>query len=74
MHKHRRSFLDFFFVLCSQIWYYTTGILTEAGFDQDIIPYITLSTGGIETLSAIISVSIYSTTTKQVGVRLLIRK
>lgn len=37
------------------IWYYTNGILTEAGFDQDIIPYITLSTGGIETLSAIIS-------------------
>lgn len=33
----------------------------EAGFDQDIIPYITLSTGGIETLSAVISVSIYST-------------
>ncbi|KAI3370335.1 hypothetical protein L3Q82_025110, partial [Scortum barcoo] len=40
------------------IWYYTNGILQEAGFAKTIIPYITLSTGAIETLSAIISVSI----------------
>ncbi|KAM9799477.1 solute carrier family 2, facilitated glucose transporter member 9 isoform 1-T9 [Syngnathus typhle] len=37
------------------IWYYTNGILQEAGFTPNIIPYITLSTGGIETFSAIIS-------------------
>lgn len=40
-----------------QIWYYTSGILLEAGFVQEIVPYITLSTGGIETLAAIVSVS-----------------
>uniref|UniRef100_A0A8C9YI23 Solute carrier family 2, facilitated glucose transporter member 5 n=1 Tax=Sander lucioperca TaxID=283035 RepID=A0A8C9YI23_SANLU len=37
------------------IWYYTNGILREAGFAENIIPYITLSTGAIETLAAIIS-------------------
>ncbi|XP_029682810.1 solute carrier family 2, facilitated glucose transporter member 9 isoform X2 [Takifugu rubripes] len=37
------------------LWYYTNGILLEAGFNQEIVPYITLSTGGIETLAAIIS-------------------
>ncbi|XP_050984375.1 solute carrier family 2, facilitated glucose transporter member 9 isoform X3 [Labeo rohita] len=37
------------------IWYYTNGIFQEAGFQQSLIPYITLSTGGIETLAAIIS-------------------
>ncbi|XP_070695195.1 solute carrier family 2, facilitated glucose transporter member 9 [Pempheris klunzingeri] len=37
------------------IWYYTNGILQEAGFAEDILPYITLSTGAIETLSAIVS-------------------
>ncbi|KAL4630202.1 solute carrier family 2, facilitated glucose transporter member 9 isoform X1 [Arapaima gigas] len=37
------------------IWYYTNGILREAGFSDDIIPYITLSTGGLETLAAICS-------------------
>ncbi|TKS70930.1 Solute carrier family 2, facilitated glucose transporter member 9 [Collichthys lucidus] len=37
------------------IWYYTNGILQEAGFAKDILPYITLSTGAIETLAAIIS-------------------
>lgn len=42
----------------SQIWYYTNGILREAGFAENILPYITLSTGAIETLAAIISVSI----------------
>ncbi|XP_043087247.1 solute carrier family 2, facilitated glucose transporter member 9 [Puntigrus tetrazona] len=37
------------------IWYYTNGILQEAGFQQTVIPYITLSTGGIETLAAVVS-------------------
>uniref|UniRef100_A0A3Q0R2J2 Solute carrier family 2 member 9 n=1 Tax=Amphilophus citrinellus TaxID=61819 RepID=A0A3Q0R2J2_AMPCI len=37
------------------IWYYTNGILQEAGFAENIRPYITLSTGAIETLAAIIS-------------------
>ncbi|XP_040015325.1 solute carrier family 2, facilitated glucose transporter member 9 isoform X2 [Xiphias gladius] len=37
------------------IWYYTNGILQEAGFAENIVPYITLSTGAIETLAAIIS-------------------
>ncbi|XP_074477665.1 solute carrier family 2, facilitated glucose transporter member 9 isoform X1 [Sebastes fasciatus] len=37
------------------IWYYTSGILREAGFGENIIPYITLSTGAVETLAAIIS-------------------
>lgn len=41
-----------------QIWYYTNGILREAGFAENLLPYITLSTGAIETLAAIISVSI----------------
>ncbi|XP_024126539.1 solute carrier family 2, facilitated glucose transporter member 9 isoform X1 [Oryzias melastigma] len=37
------------------IWYYTNGILREAGFADNILPYITLSTGAVETLAAIIS-------------------
>ncbi|XP_023283620.1 solute carrier family 2, facilitated glucose transporter member 9 [Seriola lalandi dorsalis] len=37
------------------IWYYTNGILREAGFAENVLPYITLSTGAIETLAAIIS-------------------
>ncbi|XP_063046337.1 solute carrier family 2, facilitated glucose transporter member 9 [Engraulis encrasicolus] len=37
------------------IWYYTNGIFAEAGFGKDLIPYITLTTGGIETLAAIVS-------------------
>ncbi|XP_041835416.1 solute carrier family 2, facilitated glucose transporter member 9 isoform X1 [Melanotaenia boesemani] len=37
------------------IWYYTNGILQEAGFAENILPYVTLSTGAIETLAAIIS-------------------
>ncbi|KAM8915656.1 solute carrier family 2, facilitated glucose transporter member 9 isoform 2-T7 [Spinachia spinachia] len=37
------------------IWYYTSGILREAGFAENLLPYITLSTGGIETLAAITS-------------------
>ncbi|XP_036446121.1 solute carrier family 2, facilitated glucose transporter member 9 [Colossoma macropomum] len=37
------------------IWYYTNGIFEAAGFNKAMIPYITLSTGGIETLAAIVS-------------------
>ncbi|KAL2077519.1 hypothetical protein ACEWY4_027023 [Coilia grayii] len=37
------------------IWYYTNGIFSEAGFGKELIPYITLTTGGIETLAAIVS-------------------
>ncbi|XP_065130449.2 solute carrier family 2, facilitated glucose transporter member 9 [Paramisgurnus dabryanus] len=37
------------------IWYYTNGIFEDAGFKKSLIPYITLSTGGIETLAAIVS-------------------
>ncbi|XP_062271557.1 solute carrier family 2, facilitated glucose transporter member 9 [Scomber scombrus] len=37
------------------IWYYTNGILREAGFAENILPYVTLSTGATETLAAIIS-------------------
>ncbi|XP_037535038.1 solute carrier family 2, facilitated glucose transporter member 5 [Nematolebias whitei] len=37
------------------IWYYTNGILRAAGFAENLLPYITLSTGAVETLAAIIS-------------------
>ncbi|XP_038151464.1 solute carrier family 2, facilitated glucose transporter member 9 isoform X2 [Cyprinodon tularosa] len=37
------------------IWYYTNGILREAGLAENLLPYITLSTGATETLAAIIS-------------------
>nr|XP_020448175.1 solute carrier family 2, facilitated glucose transporter member 9 isoform X2 [Monopterus albus]XP_020448176.1 solute carrier family 2, facilitated glucose transporter member 9 isoform X2 [Monopterus albus]XP_020448178.1 solute carrier family 2, facilitated glucose transporter member 9 isoform X2 [Monopterus albus] len=37
------------------IWYYTNAILREAGFAEHTLPYITMSTGFIETLAAIIS-------------------
>lgn len=37
------------------IWYYTNGILREAGFTENRLPYITLSTGAIETMAAIVS-------------------
>ncbi|KAM3877915.1 solute carrier family 2, facilitated glucose transporter member 9 [Diretmus argenteus] len=37
------------------IWYYTNGILREAGFPENTLPYVTLSTGGLETFAAIIS-------------------
>uniref|UniRef100_A0AAQ5XPR6 Solute carrier family 2, facilitated glucose transporter member 5 n=1 Tax=Amphiprion ocellaris TaxID=80972 RepID=A0AAQ5XPR6_AMPOC len=40
------------------IWYYTNGILREAGFANNLLPYITLSTGAIETLAAITSDSV----------------
>ncbi|CAB1354181.1 unnamed protein product, partial [Coregonus sp. 'balchen'] len=37
------------------IWYYTNGILRDSGFAENVIPYIVISTGGIETLAAIVS-------------------
>ncbi|XP_049645751.1 solute carrier family 2, facilitated glucose transporter member 9 isoform X2 [Suncus etruscus] len=37
------------------IWFYTSSIFTKAGIPPEKIPYITLSTGGIETLAAIFS-------------------
>ncbi|XP_013865331.1 solute carrier family 2, facilitated glucose transporter member 9 [Austrofundulus limnaeus] len=37
------------------IWYYTNGILRAAGFAEDLLPYITLTTGAVETLAAIVS-------------------
>lgn len=49
--------LNFYsFLIFSQIWYYTSGILRAAGFAEDILPYFTLSTGAVETLAAIVSV------------------
>jgi len=47
-----------------QIWYYTNGILREAGFAENMLPYFTLSTGAIETLAAIISVSMSASLVK----------
>lgn len=40
-----------------QIWYYTNNIFSESGIDRETIPYVTLSTGGVETLAAVFSVS-----------------
>lgn len=46
------------FLSCtSQIWFYTSSIFKKAGIPPENIPYITLSTGGVETLAAIFSVS-----------------
>lgn len=42
---------------CLQIWFYTNSIFGKAGIAPENIPYITLSTGGIETLASIFSVS-----------------
>uniref|UniRef100_A0A8C2N5I3 Solute carrier family 2 (facilitated glucose transporter), member 9 n=1 Tax=Cricetulus griseus TaxID=10029 RepID=A0A8C2N5I3_CRIGR len=41
--------------LLGKIWFYTNSIFGKAGISRDKIPYITLSTGGIETLAAIFS-------------------
>uniref|UniRef100_A0A3Q3B6K0 Solute carrier family 2, facilitated glucose transporter member 5 n=1 Tax=Kryptolebias marmoratus TaxID=37003 RepID=A0A3Q3B6K0_KRYMA len=41
------------------IWYYTNGILRAAGFAENLLPYVTLSTGAVETLAAIVSVNIF---------------
>ncbi|XP_004715195.1 solute carrier family 2, facilitated glucose transporter member 9 [Echinops telfairi] len=40
---------------CHSIWFYTNSIFETAGIPPEKIPYITLSTGGIETLAAIFS-------------------
>ncbi|XP_064440348.1 solute carrier family 2, facilitated glucose transporter member 9 isoform X8 [Mirounga angustirostris] len=40
------------------IWFYTNSIFEKAGISPEKIPYITLSTGGIETLAAIFSKSL----------------
>ncbi|XP_067847617.1 solute carrier family 2, facilitated glucose transporter member 9 isoform X2 [Heptranchias perlo] len=37
------------------IWFYTNSIFREAGISKDHIPYITLSTGGIEIVASILS-------------------
>uniref|UniRef100_A0A8C2VHH5 Solute carrier family 2 member 9 n=1 Tax=Chinchilla lanigera TaxID=34839 RepID=A0A8C2VHH5_CHILA len=37
------------------IWFYTNSIFGEAGIPPGNIPYITLSTGGVETLAAVFS-------------------
>ncbi|XP_073093941.1 solute carrier family 2, facilitated glucose transporter member 9 isoform X2 [Manis javanica] len=37
------------------IWFYTNSIFGKAGIPPEKIPYITLSTGGIETLAAVFS-------------------
>ncbi|XP_030047046.1 solute carrier family 2, facilitated glucose transporter member 9 [Microcaecilia unicolor] len=37
------------------IWFYTNGIFSKAGINEDKIPYITLSTGGVEIIAAIVA-------------------
>uniref|UniRef100_A0A8C2U4V9 Solute carrier family 2 member 9 n=1 Tax=Coturnix japonica TaxID=93934 RepID=A0A8C2U4V9_COTJA len=37
------------------IWYYTNNIFSEAGINRETIPYVTLSTGAVETLAAVSS-------------------
>ncbi|XP_077158442.1 solute carrier family 2, facilitated glucose transporter member 9 isoform X3 [Paroedura picta] len=37
------------------IWFYTNNIFKEAGLSPEMIPYVTLSTGGIEILAAVFS-------------------
>uniref|UniRef100_A0A8D0YJI2 Major facilitator superfamily (MFS) profile domain-containing protein n=1 Tax=Sus scrofa TaxID=9823 RepID=A0A8D0YJI2_PIG len=41
--------------LLGKIWFYTNSIFEKAGITPEKIPYITLSTGGIEILAAIFS-------------------
>lgn len=57
--RNRCPFTDppFFFFPALQIWFYTNSIFGKAGIPPEKIPYITLSTGGIETVAAIVSVS-----------------
>ncbi|XP_075608601.1 solute carrier family 2, facilitated glucose transporter member 9 isoform X3 [Balearica regulorum gibbericeps] len=38
-----------------QIWYYTNNIFSEAGISHETIPYVTLSTGAVETVAAVFS-------------------
>uniref|UniRef100_A0A8C0BNR8 Solute carrier family 2, facilitated glucose transporter member 5 n=1 Tax=Buteo japonicus TaxID=224669 RepID=A0A8C0BNR8_9AVES len=39
------------------IWYYTNNIFSEAGINHETIPYVTLSTGAVETVAAVFSVT-----------------
>ncbi|XP_026311426.1 solute carrier family 2, facilitated glucose transporter member 9 isoform X2 [Piliocolobus tephrosceles] len=41
--------------LLGKIWFYTNSIFGKAGIPPAKIPYVTLSTGGIETLAAVFS-------------------
>ncbi|XP_063313854.1 solute carrier family 2, facilitated glucose transporter member 9 isoform X2 [Pelobates fuscus] len=50
------------------IWFYTNSIFTEAGIPLDTIPYITLSTGGIEILASVLS----GVTIEKLGRRMLL--
>ncbi|KAE8629155.1 hypothetical protein XENTR_v10000376 [Xenopus tropicalis] len=50
------------------IWFYTNSIFSEAGIQPDKIPYITLSTGGIEILASVIS----GMTVERLGRRILL--
>ncbi|GAB0188140.1 solute carrier family 2, facilitated glucose transporter member 9 [Grus japonensis] len=38
------------------IWYYTNNIFSEAGINHETIPYVTLSTGAVETVAAVFSI------------------
>ncbi|VTJ60091.1 Hypothetical predicted protein [Marmota monax] len=40
------------------IWFYTNSIFGKAGIPQEKTPYVTLSTGGVETLASIFSVAL----------------
>nr|DBA29313.1 TPA: hypothetical protein GDO54_009549 [Pyxicephalus adspersus] len=42
-------------IITAMIWFYTNSIFEAAGIQQRTIPYITLSTGGVEILAAIVS-------------------
>ncbi|XP_073430579.1 solute carrier family 2, facilitated glucose transporter member 9 isoform X2 [Dendrobates tinctorius] len=50
------------------IWFYTNSIFKEAGIQPQTIPYITLSTGGIEILAAVVS----GMTVEKLGRRVLL--
>uniref|UniRef100_A0A8C9P459 Solute carrier family 2 member 9 n=1 Tax=Spermophilus dauricus TaxID=99837 RepID=A0A8C9P459_SPEDA len=41
--------------LLGKIWFYTNSIFGKAGIPQEKTPYVTLSTGGVETLASIFS-------------------
>ncbi|KAM5191451.1 solute carrier family 2, facilitated glucose transporter member 9 [Mantella aurantiaca] len=50
------------------IWFYTNSIFEASGIQRDTIPYITLSTGGIEILAAVLS----GITIEKLGRRILL--
>ncbi|KAM4054181.1 solute carrier family 2, facilitated glucose transporter member 9 isoform 2-T2 [Anomaloglossus baeobatrachus] len=50
------------------IWFYTNSIFREAGIQPQTIPYITLSTGGIEIFAAVVS----GMTVEKLGRRVLL--